>query len=259
MLIDTHAHLDADRFARDLPDVVKRAEAAGLVRIIAVGITAASSRACLDLAQRYPLVVPTVGIHPNSVAEAASGDWDEIVRLAADPRVVGVGETGLDRHWDNTPFDQQEINFARHLELSRRTGLPIVIHSRDCDADTLRHLRAAYDRFGPIHGVMHSFSGDAPIADACVAMGLYLSFSGPLTYKNAETMRAVAARAPADRILVETDCPYLTPEPFRGKRNEPAHVAHTARKLAEVRGVSFESIAELTTANAMRLFSRRLP
>lgn len=256
-LIDTHAHLDDERFARDLPEIIRRAEGVGLVRIIAVATTAASSRACLDLAERFPIIAPTVGIHPNHYAEAGPGDWDEIARLADDPRVVGVGETGLDRHWNFTPFERQEDNFARHLELSRRTELPLVIHSRECDADMRRMLQEDFNRHGPLNGVMHSFAGDTAMAEACAAMGLYFSFSGPLTYKKANDLREVAATIPDDRIMVETDCPYLTPEPHRGKRNEPAYVALTARKLAEVRGVSFEKLAELTTANALRLFQRR--
>lgn len=259
MLIDTHAHLDDERFGADLTDVLRRAEDAGLVRVIAVGITTTSSRACLELATRFPLVAPTVGIHPNHAAEAQPGDWDEIVRLAEDPRVVGLGETGLDRHWDFTPFDQQEENFARHLELARRTGLPLVIHSRECDDDMLRMLRADFDRHGPIRGVMHSFGSGQAMAEACLAMGLDISFSGPLTYKNAVELRAVAATIPADRLMVETDCPYLTPVPHRGQRNEPSYVAHTARKLAEVRGVPFEQLAEQTTRNAQRLFTRQRP
>lgn len=255
-LIDTHAHLDDSRFAPDFPAVLRRAVEAGLERIVCVATTAASARACLDLAARYPMLASTAGIHPNSYAEAAPGDWDEIVRLANDPRVVALGETGLDRHWHDTPFDKQEENFARHLELSRKTGLPLVIHSRECDADMLRMLRSDFERFGPIHGVMHSFASGAATASDCLAMGLYVSFAGMLTYKNAGELRAVAATIRADRFLVETDSPYLTPVPHRGKRNEPAFVALTAACLAEVRGVTPEQIGEQTTANARRLFRK---
>lgn len=254
-LIDTHAHLDDGRFAEDLTAVLQRAAEAGLERIVCVATTAASSRACLDLAARFPMLAPTAGIHPNSYAQAGH-DWDEIVKLAGDPRVIALGETGLDRHWHDTPFDQQEENFARHLELSRKAGLPVVIHSRECDADMLRMLRSDFDRFGPIHGVMHSFASGAETASACLAMGLFISFAGMLTYKNAADLRAVAATIPADRIMVETDCPYLTPVPHRGKRNEPAYVALTAACLAEVRGVPPEQIGEQTTANARRLFGK---
>jgi TatD DNase family protein len=258
MLIDTHAHLDDERFASDLPEVLLRAEQAGLVRIVAVATTLASSRICFQLADRYPMLAPTVGIHPNHYAEAGPGDWDEVVKLAEDRRVVALGETGLDRHWNYTPFDKQEENLARHLELSRQTGLPLIIHSRECDADMLRVLRADFDRAGPLRGVMHSFSSGLDTATACLGMGLYVSFAGMLTYKNAGDLRAVAATIPADRLLVETDCPYLAPEPKRGKRNEPAFVEHTARVLADLRGVPFEELAEQTTTNAQRLFVRTL-
>ena len=198
----------------------------------------------------------TAGLHPNHVAEAKPGHWDEVVRLADHPLVVALGETGLDRHWDFTPFPQQEENFARHLELSRSTDLPLVIHSRECDADMLRMLRADFDRHGPIRGVMHSFSSGRDTADACLTMGLYVSFAGMVTYKNADELRAVAAAVPDDRILVETDCPYLTPMPHRGKRNEPAHVALTLAAVAAARGVPPDVLADQTTHNARTLFSK---
>lgn len=259
MLIDTHAHLDDDRFSADLPAVLERARAAGLVSALAVGTTAVSSAACVRLASQHPMLRATAGLHPNHVAEAKPGDWDEVVRLAEHPLVVALGETGLDRHWDFTPFPQQEENFARHLELSRATGLPLVIHSRECDADMLRMLRTDFDRHGPIRGVMHSFSSGRDTADECLAMGLYISFAGMVTYKNADELRAVAAAIPDDRILVETDCPYLTPMPHRGKRNEPAYVALTAACVAAVRGVAPEVLADQSTLNARTLFWRWKP
>src|SRR5262249_45035313 len=162
-----------------------------------------SSRTCLQLAREFAMLRATAGIHPNHAVEAQSTDWDEIVRLANETLVVALGETGLDRHWDFTPFALQQEYFDRHLELSRRTGLPVVIHSRECDADMLAALRADFDLHGPIRGVMHSFSGGAEFATACLAMGLYVSFAGMVTYKNAGELRAVAATVPADRILVE--------------------------------------------------------
>lgn len=255
-LIDTHAHLDDGRFADDLPAVLQRAAEAGLERIVCVATTAASSLACFELAERFAMLAPTAGIHPNSYAEAGPNDWDEIVKLANDPRVVALGETGLDRHWHDTPFGKQEENFARHLELSRKTGLPVIIHSRECDADMLRMLRSDFDRFGPINGVMHSFASGAETARACLEMGLDISFAGMLTYKNAADLRGVAATIPIDRVMVETDCPYLTPVPHRGKRNEPAYVVFTAACLAEIRGVSLEQIGEQTTLNARKRFHK---
>jgi TatD DNase family protein len=253
-LIDTHAHLDAPQLADDLPDVLARARAAGVVRVVAVATTAPSTTATLALARTYPGVSATAGIHPNDIPSAGPSDWDEVVALANDPLVVGIGETGLDRHWDTTPFDVQEEYFARHLGLARRVGKPVVIHCREAEADVLRLLRADFERHGPVRGVMHSFTGSRETADACLAMGLYLSFAGMLTYKNAGPLREVAARVPRGRLLVETDSPYLSPAPLRGRRNEPAHVVHTAACLAGLHGVAAEVMAEQTTANARELF-----
>jgi len=256
-LIDTHAHLDDERFRPDFAAVLDRARAAGVERQICIATTAPSAHACIDLAAQHPSVFASVGIHPNHAAEAQSGDWDQIVALTLSPKVVALGETGLDRHWDFTPIPLQQDYFARHLALSRSTGLPLVIHCREAEADLLPMLRDDFTRHGPLNGVMHSFSGRQPFADACLALGLYLSFSGVLTYKNATALRQVAATVPADRLLVETDAPYLTPEPLRGnvKRNEPAHVLHTATTLAHCRAVPLEVISDQTTTNAKRLFN----
>ncbi len=253
-LIDTHAHLDDERFAEDLPAVLERAAAAGVVRIVTIGTTAATSATNVALAARHPLLAASVGIQPNHVAEAAPGDWDEIVRHVTQPGVVALGETGLDRHWNYTPFPQQEDYFARHLGLARRHGLPLVIHCREAEADVVRMLRDDYERHGPVRGVMHSFTGNAATAEACLAMGLYVSFAGMVTYKNAGDLWDVARRVPADRLMVETDSPYLAPVPVRGRRNEPAFVAHTAACLAALRGVGAGEFAAQTTANARALF-----
>lgn len=253
-LIDTHAHLFYDPFAADLPEVLARARAAGVAGVIAVGTTAASSAACAELAGRFEGVWATAGVHPNEILAEPPDARPRVAALLRAPRVVGVGETGLDRHWQDTPFDVQQAWFAWHLELGRATGLPVVIHSRDCEADMRRALRAVYDQHGPIKGVMHSFVGSAEAAADYVAMGLHLSFAGMLTYKNVAELRAVAAAVPAERLLVETDSPYLSPVPLRGKRNEPAHVRHTAEVLAQARGVAVEEVAELTTRNARGLF-----
>ena len=254
VLIDTHAHLDDEQFAGDLPAVLEHARAVGVAQIVAVATTAPSSAATLALAAAHPSVFATAGIHPNHAAEAAPTAWDAVAALAERAEVVGVGETGLDRHWDYTPFPTQEDYFARHLELARRVGRPVVVHCREAEADVLRMLRDDFERRGPIRGVMHSFVGDAALAGACLAMGLHLSFAGMLTYKNAAALRETAAKLPPDRLLVETDSPYLAPVPVRGRRNEPAHVAHTAACLAGLLGVSPEALAEQTTRNARRLF-----
>jgi TatD DNase family protein len=253
-LIDTHAHLDAEQFAGEVPAVVARARDAGVVQVIAVATTVVSSATCVKLAREYEGVFATVGIHPNEAAEAGPGDWDDVLRLAQREKVVSIGETGLDRHWNRTPFTLQEDYFARHLELGRQLGRAVVIHCRDCEADILRMLCGAFDLHGSIRGVMHSFSGSLETARACLSMGLYLSFAGMLTYKNASDLRSVAAQVPLDRVLVETDCPYLSPVPLRGKRNEPANVVHTAGCLAGLHGIGLEVLAERTTRNARELF-----
>jgi TatD DNase family protein len=253
-LIDTHAHLDDERFHADLPEVLARATAAGVECVVTIATTAPSSAAAVALASQHPMVFATVGIQPNHVAEAAADAWDEVVRLVRGAKVVAIGETGLDRYWDSTPFPQQEDYFARHLELARRHGLPVVIHCREAEADVVRMLRADHDRHGPVRGVMHSFTADQATAEACLAMGLYISFAGMLTYKNAQALREVAKQVPADRLLIETDSPYLAPVPLRGKRNEPANVVHTATRLAAVRGVEPMILAQHTTRNARALF-----
>jgi TatD DNase family protein len=253
-LFDTHAHLDDEKFQPDLPVVLDRARAAGLVGVVAVATTAVSSQACVDLAVSHALLRATVGIQPNHVAQAEVDDWDKVVALARRPEVVGLGETGLDRYWDYTPFGQQEEIFARHLALAREVDRPVVIHCRQAETDMVRMLRDDFDRYGPVRGVMHSFTADLATAQACLAMGLYISFAGMLTYKNAQPLRDVAAQVPLERLLVETDCPYLAPVPVRGQRNEPAHVRHTAQCLAQVRGVPLETIAEQTTRNALAFF-----
>jgi TatD DNase family protein len=253
--IDTHAHLDDARFADDLPEVIARAAAAGVGRVITIGVDLATSRAAVALARTHARLFAVIGIQPNHAHEAASTDWDEIVSLAeAGPPVVAVGETGLDRHWDFCPFPLQQDYFARHLALARRLSLPVVIHCREAETDVVAVLKEAFDAHGPVRGVMHSFSGDAATARACLAMGLHVSFAGMVTYKTGANLMAVAKEVPADRILVETDSPYLAPVPVRGKRNEPAYVAHTAAAIAAARGEPLDAFAARTTANATALF-----
>ena len=253
-LFDTHAHLDQPEFDDDRAEVVARAKAAGVENIIAIGISADTSAACVEVAAEFDGVYAAVGMQPNYLAEAQPGDWDRIVAMLDQPGVVAIGETGLDRHWDFTPFDVQQDYFDRHMRLSQERGLPFIVHMRDCDEDILVMLREARQR-GPLRGVMHSFTGSRAMADECLAMGLYISFAGMVTFKKSAELRAIAAAVPDDRILIETDSPYLTPEPVRKiKRNEPAHVRHTAGCLAEVRGTTLEAFAAQTTANAKRLF-----
>ena len=256
-LFDTHAHLDQPEFAEDRAEVVARARAAGVENIIAIGISAETSAAATDLAAQFDGVYAAVGMQPNYLAEAKPGDWDRVIELLDRPKVVAIGETGLDRHWGFTPFEMQQDYFDRHLRLSQERGLPFIVHIRDCDDDILVMLREAHVR-GPLRGVMHSFTGNRAMADECLAMGLYISFAGMVTFKKSDELREIAASVPADRILVETDSPYLTPEPVRKiKRNEPAHVRFTAALLADVRGSTLEKFAAQTTTNAKRLFFGR--
>jgi TatD DNase family protein len=252
-LIDTHTHLDSEDFDSDRAAVIERAKAAGVERMIAIAVTSDSSAAVVTLAAENDAVYAAVGIHPNYTAEAAPEDWDRVVALVGQPRVVALGETGLDRFREHAPFELQQEYFARHIRLSQERGLPFIVHMRQCEADVLEMLREARRR-DSLSGVMHSFTGDAAMATDCVALGLYISFAGMVTYKKSDALRAVAATIPADRILVETDSPYLAPEPFRGKRNEPANVIHTAACLALARGQGLDDFAEQTTANARRLF-----
>lgn len=255
LLIDTHAHLDDDRFAGDLPLVLARARDAGVTRTITIGIDRESNRAAVELAAKYPEVYASVSIHPNCVAAATPADFDEMEELAATaPKVVAVGESGLDRYRDRTPFEMQEASFIRHLTLGRRLKKPVVIHCRDADADVVRVLRADFAAHGPTPAVTHSFCGDAATAAACVELGLHFSLSGMLTFKANDALRAVVREIPLDRLLVETDCPYLAPQAVRGKRNEPAFTVHTAAVLAQVKGVTVAEIAAITTRNAERLF-----
>jgi TatD DNase family protein len=254
MLVDTHAHLVAEQFDGDRDAVIERALAAGVRQIVCIGTTLDSSRRSIDLAARHDGVFASVGIHPNNATEATPNDWSAIVGLAKN--AVAIGETGLDRYWKDTPFDQQLEWFDRHLRLMHETRLPVVIHMRDCLSEMLAALREAHRR-GPLVGVMHSYTGDLAAAEECIAMGLHISFAGMVTYKKSTELREVAAKLPAGKILVETDSPYLSPEPLRGKRNEPANVLHTARVIAAARGTSFEVFARQTTENAQELF--RLP
>ncbi|MDA7978993.1 MAG: TatD family hydrolase [Pirellulales bacterium] len=252
-LFDTHVHLDQEEFDEDRQAVIAAAAEVGVAGMVAVGITAESSTAGIQLAKEHASIHAAVGIHPNYAAQADQGDWECVVQMAASGDAVALGETGLDRYWDYTPFDIQQDYFDRHLRLMQATGLPIVIHSRDCDADLMPMLREARER-GPLQGIMHSFASTQEIAEEGLSLGLHISFSGMVTYKKNDDLRAVAASIPDDKILIETDSPYLSPEPHRGKRNEPANVLHTAARLAEVRGMSLDDFTEQTTRNAIALF-----
>jgi len=257
MLFDTHAHLDQEEFDADRTAVLDRARQAGVELVLAVGVDLASSRKILRLAEDHAEIFAAVGIHPNSAAPADQGDWDQIVKLADRPRVVAVGETGLDRYWDYTPLAVQQEYFDRHLNFSQERNLPVVIHCRDAADDLMPMLRRAAAR-APLKGILHAFSGDARMVRECVDLGLHISFAGNVTYKNKkfQDLRLAAAAVPFERLLIETDSPYLAPEPLRGreKRNEPAWVAHTAQFLAQLRGMAVVELEQQTTLNGRRLF-----
>jgi len=254
MLIDTHAHLDEQSFETDLPEVLSRAAEQGVGMIFTIGVTAQTSQAALQLAKQYPQLRAVVGIQPNYVSQAHSSDMDLVAGLASDSRVVAIGETGLDRYWDAAPLELQQDFFRRHIELSRRVDKPFIVHCREAEADVVALLQEE-SRNGPLRGVMHSFCGTLETANACLDLGLSLSFAGMLTFKNNQALRDVARQIPLDRVLVETDSPYLAPVPMRGKRNEPGHVVHTARCLAELHQISLEELCARTTANVQQLFA----
>lgn len=252
-LFDTHCHLDEEAFDVDRADVVSRATAAGIARLLTIGTTAPTSRRAVELAAEFPTVFAVVGIQPNYAAQAAAGDWETIEQLASAAKVVGIGETGLDRYWDYAPFGVQVDFFRRHLELSRRLDLPFIVHCREAEADVVAELQRAADQ-GPLRGVMHSFTGGVEMARACVELGMFISFAGMVTFKKSHMLREVVKEIPLDRLLVETDAPYLAPQPMRGKRNEPAFVKATAECLADLLGIPLDDFARQTTENACRLF-----
>jgi TatD DNase family protein len=253
MLVDTHAHLMDTAFSHDLPAVLERAAAAGVVALVCVGYDEQSSVAAVQLAERYPHIVAAVGMHPNSSGAAAPGAFERLADLAKHPRVVGIGETGLDNFRKRTPPAVQREWFLRHLDLAARLDLPVIVHNRDADAE-VAPIITAWARETSGRGVLHCFSGDDDMLAAGLEAGFTVSIAGPVTYKNAGEAPARAGRVPLDRIVVETDCPYLPPHPHRGKRNEPAHIQLTVARLAELHGISIESFERASTENAVRLF-----
>ena len=254
MLIDTHCHLDDEQFDEIRDDVVIRATESGIDYMLSIGTTLDSCLTTIALAEKYDAVKAAVGIQPNYCAEAADGDWEQIVGLIDHPQVIAIGETGLDRYWDYTPFEMQQDYFDRHLRLSQESGLPFIVHMRECCDDIIEMLETAAQR-NALNGVMHSFTGTVDQARRCVELGMYISFAGMVTFKKSDELRAVAASVPRDRILVETDAPYLSPHPHRGQRpNEPAMVLHTATCVAEQLNLELGEFAKISSENANRLF-----
>jgi TatD DNase family protein len=255
MLVDSHCHLDFPDFAMELDGVVDRARAAGVGRIVTISTRVKQHAAVLAIAERYPNVYCSVGTHPHHAHEELDITVEHLVTLTRAAKVVAIGEAGLDYHYSYSSRDAQEQGFRSHIAAARETGLPLVIHSRDADLDMANILEEQTGK-GAFPAVLHCFTGSSELAQRAIALGLYISFTGILTFKKSEDLRLIAAALPPDRILVETDAPYLAPGPYRGKRNEPAYVVETAKTLAVVRGISTEELARQTTENFFRLFSK---
>src|SRR5215218_7264706 len=246
MLVDSHCHLDFSDFAAELDAVVARADAAGIGRMVTISTRVRKHADVLAISERFPNVYCSVGTHPHNAHEELDITADELIARAQHPRVVAIGEAGLDYHYDYSPRDAQEQGFRTHIAAARRSGLPLVIHAREADDDMARILAEETGK-GAFPAVLHCFTGGRVLAFTGIELGLFVSFSCVLTFKNSQALREIAAELPADRILVETDAPYLAPGKFRGKRNEPSYVVQTAKVLADVRGVSLEQIARQTT------------
>jgi TatD DNase family protein len=251
MSIDSHAHLEMKEFDGDRDEVIGRAAAAGLTAIITVGTTIPDCEKVVTLARLYPQVYAAVGIHPHEVKGIEDGTYNALRVLARQKKVIAIGEIGLDFFYDFSPRDIQLRRFAEQLDLAVELDLPVIIHDREAHAETLQILR---ERKGRLRGVLHCFSGDMEMARECIGLGFYISVAGPVTYRKADQLRDVAGKIPAERLLIETDAPYLAPQPWRGKRNEPAYVIETARCLAELRGMAAEEMEWLTEENTRRLF-----
>ena len=255
MLVDSHCHLDFPDFDADRDQIVARAREAGVGTMVTISTRVMKFATIRVIAERYERIYCSIGTHPHNAHEELDVTTGDLVRIAADPKVVAIGEAGIDYHYDNSPREAQREGFLRHIAAARITGLPLVIHAREADDDIGDILEAETGK-GAFPFLLHCFSSGARLAERALALGGYVSFSGILTFKRSDDIRAVAASAPLDRLLVETDAPYLAPVPHRGQRNEPAYVRDTAQVLADVRGVSLEAIAETTSRNFFRLFSK---
>lgn len=258
MLVDSHCHLDFPDFDEDRDAVIARARAAGIGRMVTISTRVAEIDRLLSIAEANDDIFCSVGTHPHNAAEEPDITTEQLVEHAKHPKVVAIGEAGLDYHYENSPKDAQAIGFRRHIAAARETGLPLVIHARDADEDIATILRDETEK-GAFPAILHCFSSGRDLAMAGVELGLYVSFSGIVTFKKTDALKAIAAEIPDDRLLVETDAPYLAPTPHRGSRNEPSYVVETAAVLADVRGVSVDAIAAQTSANFFRLFTKVPP
>lgn len=253
-MIDTHAHLNDPKFAGDLDDVLARAKKAGVERIVVCGYDLPSSRTAVEMAERYESVYASVGVHPHDASHFDDHTLTELKELSRCSKVIAIGETGLDFHYNFSPREAQNEAFKAHVALAGELGLPIIVHSRESNFEALQVLR---ETTANIWGcVFHCFSGDEHFAREVLGMGFYIGIGGPITYKASEKLRKVVEMCPCDRLLLETDCPYLAPVPHRGKRNEPAYVRYVLEEVARVKGITFEELEEITTANARELFTR---
>ncbi len=251
MFTDTHTHMNAEQFDEDRDEAIKRAYDAGVTRIVNIGFNRETIPTSIALAEKYPFVYSAVGWHPQDAKDMRPGDLEWIEELCKHEKVVAIGEIGLDYYWDTSPKDVQNRVFREQIRLARKLGMPIVIHNRDAHRDVVEVLKE--ERAAEVGGIMHCFSGSWETARQCLDMNFYISFGGPVTFKNAKQPKEVLAQVPIDRLLIETDAPYLTPHPYRGKRNETAYVRLVAETAAEIRGLSLEELAQVTTENAVRL------
>ena len=255
MLVDSHCHLDYHQRDGDIDDVVARAQDADIGTIVTICTKLSEADTVRSIAETYENVWCTVGVHPHDAGDEYPEDAQMLIALSKNDKVVGIGESGLDYYYEHSPRDDQRKSFLTHIEAARETGLPLVVHSRDADDEMADILKAEIEK-GIFRGVMHCFSSGAALAKAALEIGFYISISGIVTFKSAQELRDIVAEVPLDRLLVETDAPYLTPEPHRGKRNEPLHVRQTAQKVADLKGIDLESLADVTTRNFFTLFDR---
>jgi TatD DNase family protein len=255
MLVDSHCHLDFPDFAPELDAVVARAEAAGIGHMVTISTRVKRHTELLAIAERYPNVTCSVGTHPHHAHEELDITTDDLIARTNHPKVVALGEAGLDYHYDNSPRDAQAQGFRTHIAAARATQLPLVIHTREADDDTARILEDEMGK-GPFPAVLHCYTGGPHLARRALALGCHIGFTGIVTFKNSAALREIASMVPVDRFLVETDAPYLAPLPYRGKRNEPAYVVKVAEMLAEVRGVSFDEICRQSSENFFKLFAK---
>ncbi len=255
MLIDSHVNLHSERYEDDLSSVIERARAAGVAGMLTISDRLESTNEIIKIASRYDFVWRSVGVHPHHAKDHSDLTAQMLFELAADKKVIGIGESGLDFYYEHSDRDLQEPVFRAHIEAARKTGLPVIIHSRDAD-DVMQTVLQEEQSKGAFVPLLHCYTGGAKLAETALGMGGYISFSGVVTFKNADDVRKVVEETPLERIIIETDCPYLSPVPMRGRRNEPSFLVHVADKLAEIKGVDRELIDQVTTDNFFQLFSR---